>query len=107
MNLHVVSIAYAYWVADFGKSWISGHGSVWKRANIPLIHQLRDLSDFDIHCYGTSSRPINKLIVHNTDKVALCYCKWSCLVVYLIKFINKEILQSAYNKTNHGFILLY
>ena len=28
MNLHVVSIAYAYWVADFGKSWISGRGSV-------------------------------------------------------------------------------
>ena len=28
-------------------------------------------------------------------------------MVYLIKFINKEIVQSAYNKTNHGFILLY
>ena len=23
-------------------------------ANVPLIHRLKDFSEFDIHCYGTS-----------------------------------------------------
>ena len=57
-----------------------------------------------------AGRPIKKLIILiNTNKVALCYCKkgqlhcypiLSWLVAYLIKLINKEILQSVYNKTN-------